>query len=44
MLTELEKGIDINPDHYIKELENIKRTQSKIDNSIPELEITIRNK
>ena len=34
-LTELGKRIDLNIDHFNKELENIK-TQSKIDNSLSE--------
>ena len=37
MLTELRKRINLNIDHLKKELETIKRTQSKIDNSIPEI-------
>ena len=34
MLTELGKIINLNRDQLDKELENIKKTQSKIDNSI----------
>ena len=37
MLTELRKRIDLNTDHLNKELENIKKTQSKIDNLISEI-------
>ena len=41
MLTELEKRIDLNTDHFNKELENIKKTLSKIDNSISEIQCTL---
>ena len=38
MLTELRKNIDINTDHFNKELETTKMAQSKIDNSISGIE------
>ena len=37
MLTEFRKSTDINTDHFNKDLETIKITQSKIDNSIFEI-------
>ena len=37
MLTKIGKRIDLNTDQFYKELENIKKTQSKIDNSISEI-------
>ena len=37
MLTELGKGVELNTDHFNKELENTKKTQSKIVNPISEI-------
>ena len=37
MLPELGKRIDLNTDHFNKELENIKKTESKTCNSISEI-------
>ena len=37
MLTELRKSINVNAPHFNKELETIKTTQSKEDNSISEI-------
>ena len=41
MLSELGKGIGLNTDHFNKELGNMKKTQSKIDNSICEIKSTL---
>ena len=41
MLTELGKRIDLNTDHFNKELEKIKNTQSKIDKSVSEFKNTL---
>ena len=41
LLTELGKRIDLNTDHFSKELENIKKTQTKIDNKIYEIKSTL---
>ena len=46
MLTELGKRIDVNSECFNKELENIKKTQSKMNNSVTDLKTythTIRN-
>ena len=40
-ITELRKRIDLNTDHLNKELETIKNTQAKIDNSISEIKSTL---
>ena len=37
MLTELRKSVNVNVHHFNKELETIKTTQSKEDNSMPEI-------
>ena len=42
ILTELGKRIDLNKDHFNKELANIKKVQSKIDNSISEIKSTLK--
>ena len=41
MLKVLRKTIDRNVDHYGKELENIKRSQSKLDNSITKVKTNL---
>ena len=41
MLTELRKSINVNTDHFNKELETIKMTQSKEGNSISEIKNTL---
>ena len=37
MLTELRKSVNVNVHHFNKELETIKTTQSKEDNSMSEI-------
>ena len=37
MLTELGKIFDVHSEHFKKELENIKKTQSEIKNSVAEI-------
>ena len=44
MLTELGKRIDLNTDHFIKEQDNIKKTQLKIDNSLSEIKNTLEGR
>ena len=44
MLTELGKRIDPNTNQFNKELENIKKIESKICNSISEIKITLEAK
>ena len=41
MLTELGKRIDLNSDHFNKELENIKKTQSEMNNLTAEIKNTL---
>ena len=41
MLTELGKIIDLTTEHFNKELENIKKTQSKINNSVYGIQNTL---
>ena len=41
MLTELGKTIDVIREHFSKELENIKKTQSEMNNSIAEIKDTL---
>lgn len=41
MLTELRKIIDRNPDHCNKELETLKRIQSKLDNLIAKIKTNL---
>ena len=41
MLKELRKIIDRNPDHCNKELETIKRNQSKLDKMVAKIEINL---
>ena len=42
MLKELRKAIDRNEDHCNKELETIKRSQSKLDNPIAEMKTELK--
>ena len=42
MLKELRKTINRNVDHCNKELETIKRSQSKLDNSISEVKTELK--
>ena len=41
MLTELGKTFDVIREHFSKELENIKKTQSEMNNSIAEIKDTL---
>ena len=41
MLTELERRIDVHNEKFNKELENIKKTQSEMKNSIAEIKNTL---
>ena len=41
MLTDLGKRIDVYREHFNKELENIKKTQSEMKNSIAEIKNTL---
>ena len=42
MLKELRKTIDRNADHHNKELETIKRSQSKLDNPIAKMKTKLK--